>query len=82
MLVITRYCPFPPSLILDFRHLLQGECRSNVPDDGRNAVTWGVFSGKEITQTTIIERESFLSWKVCTVFFYFQGYEKLTLVIG
>ncbi|KAF9483791.1 MTHFR-domain-containing protein [Pholiota conissans] len=41
----------------------KGECRSNVPDDGRNAVTWGVFPGKEITQTTIIERESFLSWK-------------------
>ncbi|KAF8964011.1 methylenetetrahydrofolate reduct [Flammula alnicola] len=40
-----------------------GECRTNVPDDGRNAVTWGVFPGKEIVQTTIIERESFLSWK-------------------
>ncbi|KAG1858047.1 methylenetetrahydrofolate reductase-domain-containing protein [Suillus subalutaceus] len=42
---------------------LQGECRSNVPDDGRNAVTWGMFPGQEITQTTIIERESFLTWK-------------------
>lgn len=42
---------------------IQGECRSNVPDDGRNAVTWGVFPGQEVTQTTIIERESFLSWK-------------------
>lgn len=34
-------------------------------DDGRNAVTWGVFPGQEIVQTTIIERESFLAWKVC-----------------
>ncbi|KAF8163498.1 methylenetetrahydrofolate reductase-domain-containing protein [Crassisporium funariophilum] len=42
---------------------LKGDCRSNVPDDGRNAVTWGVFPGQEIVQTTIIERESFLSWK-------------------
>ncbi|KIM79705.1 hypothetical protein PILCRDRAFT_823250 [Piloderma croceum F 1598] len=42
---------------------IQGECWSNVPDGGRNAVTWGVFPGQEITQTTIIERESFLSWK-------------------
>lgn len=42
----------------------KGDCRSNVPHDGRNAVTWGVFPGKEIVQTTIIERESFLSWKV------------------
>lgn len=31
----------------------------------RNAVTWGVFPGQEIVQSTIIERESFLSWKVC-----------------
>lgn len=43
---------------------IQGECRSNVPEGGRNAVTWGVFPGQEITQTTIIERESFLTWKV------------------
>ncbi|TFK54614.1 MTHFR-domain-containing protein [Heliocybe sulcata] len=41
----------------------EGECRSNVPDGGRNAVTWGVFPGQEVLQTTIIERESFLSWK-------------------
>ncbi|KAH7906157.1 methylenetetrahydrofolate reductase-domain-containing protein [Hygrophoropsis aurantiaca] len=41
----------------------QGECRSNVPEDGRNAVTWGMFPGQEIAQTTIIERESFLTWK-------------------
>ncbi|KAF7311380.1 Methylenetetrahydrofolate reductase [Mycena kentingensis (nom. inval.)] len=40
-----------------------GKCRGNVPDDGRNAVTWGVFPGQEIVQTTIIERESFLTWK-------------------
>ncbi|KAJ4475679.1 methylenetetrahydrofolate reductase-domain-containing protein [Lentinula aciculospora] len=32
-------------------------------DDGRNAVTWGVFSGQELIQTTIIERQSFLAWK-------------------
>jgi len=40
-----------------------GECRGNVPEGGRNAVTWGVFPGQEIVQTTIIERESFVSWK-------------------
>jgi hypothetical protein len=27
-------------------------------------VTWGVFPGQEVVQTTIIERESFLTWKV------------------
>jgi hypothetical protein len=51
-----------------------------VPEGGRNAVTWGVFPGQEIAQTTIIERESFLSWKVgrawnCPVHF-------LTPVVG
>lgn len=40
-----------------------GECWGNVPEGGRNAVTWGVFPGQEIAQTTIIEKESFLSWK-------------------
>ena len=42
----------------------KGELRTNVPDGGRNAVTWGVFPGQEIAQSTIIERDSFLSWKV------------------
>ncbi|KAF9014000.1 methylenetetrahydrofolate reductase-domain-containing protein [Cyathus striatus] len=41
----------------------KGDMRTNVPENGRNAVTWGVFPGQEIAQTTIIERESFLSWK-------------------
>lgn len=44
---------------------LQGECRTNVSEDGRNAVTWGVFPGQEVVQTTIIEKESFITWKVC-----------------
>ncbi|GBE81900.1 methylenetetrahydrofolate reduct [Sparassis latifolia] len=42
---------------------VQGECWTNMPDDGRNAVTWGVFPGQEVAQSTIIEKESFLSWK-------------------
>lgn len=42
---------------------LQGCFKSNVQEEARNAVTWGVFPGKEIVQTTIIERESFLAWK-------------------
>ena len=39
-------------------------------EDGRNAVTWGVFPGQEVVQTTIIERESFLSWKVSLVLWH------------
>lgn len=41
----------------------KGGFKTNVSQNGRNAVTWGVFPGQEIIQTTIIEHESFLSWK-------------------
>ena len=59
--------------LLSFRMIIlsdQGDCRSNVSEDGRNAVTWGVFPGQEVVQTTIIERESFLLWKVSLVLRY------------
>jgi methylenetetrahydrofolate reductase (NADPH) len=49
---------------LMYWHNRQGEFRTNVPEDARNPVTWGVFPGQEIIQTTIIEHESFLNWKV------------------
>jgi methylenetetrahydrofolate reductase (NADPH) len=42
----------------------QGEGRTNIPEGGSNSVTWGVFPGQEITNSTIIGQESFLSWKV------------------
>jgi methylenetetrahydrofolate reductase (NADPH) len=40
-----------------------GELTTNAPGDGPNAVTWGVFPGKEIIQPTIVERVSFVAWK-------------------
>ncbi|TBU35607.1 MTHFR-domain-containing protein [Dichomitus squalens] len=46
-----------------FAGTAKGDVLTNVPEGGRNAVTWGVFPGQEIAQTTIIEKESFLSWK-------------------
>ncbi|KAI8974744.1 methylenetetrahydrofolate reductase-domain-containing protein [Pilobolus umbonatus] len=43
----------------------KGDFATNViDDDAQNAVTWGVFPGKEIIQPTIIEEASFKSWKV------------------
>jgi hypothetical protein len=33
-------------------------------EGGSNVVTWGVFPGQEIAASTIIERDSFLAWKV------------------
>ncbi|KAG6092241.1 hypothetical protein E4U30_005677 [Claviceps sp. LM220 group G6] len=40
-----------------------GELHTNAPSDGPNAVTWGVFPGKEIVQPTIVESVSFLAWR-------------------
>ncbi|KAJ1735400.1 methylenetetrahydrofolate reductase (NAD(P)H) met13 [Coemansia biformis] len=40
-----------------------GDLLTNCADDSPNAVTWGVFPGKEILQPTIVERVSFLAWK-------------------
>jgi len=40
-----------------------GRLETNAPSDGPNAVTWGVFPGKEIVQPTIVESISFLAWK-------------------
>lgn len=39
-----------------------GDLATNTPE-GPNAVTWGVFPGKEIVQPTIVESVSFLAWK-------------------
>ncbi|KAJ1879644.1 methylenetetrahydrofolate reductase (NAD(P)H) met13, partial [Kickxella alabastrina] len=41
----------------------RGELLTNCQEDSPNAVTWGVFPGKEILQPTIVERVSFLAWK-------------------
>ncbi|WVN89599.1 methylenetetrahydrofolate reductase [Cryptococcus depauperatus CBS 7841] len=40
-----------------------GGFKSNTESDAVNAVTWGVFPGQEIAQSTIIEETSFLAWK-------------------
>ncbi|CCU74276.1 unnamed protein product [Blumeria hordei] len=40
-----------------------GDLKTNSTHEGPNAVTWGVFPGKEIVQPTIVETISFLAWK-------------------
>lgn len=43
---------------------LDGNLTSNHPDGSRaNAVTWGIFPGREVLQPTIVEKVSFLAWK-------------------
>ena len=46
----------------------RGDLRTNTHSDGPNAVTWGVFPGKEIVQPTIVEAVSFMAWKVRSMF--------------
>ncbi|KAG0065574.1 hypothetical protein BGZ89_008199 [Linnemannia elongata] len=41
----------------------RGDLRTNSQNDGPNAVTWGVFVGKEIVQPTVVEVVSFVAWK-------------------
>jgi methylenetetrahydrofolate reductase (NADPH) len=40
-----------------------GDLRTNTQSDTPNAVTWGVFPGKEIIQPTIVESAAFMAWK-------------------
>lgn len=40
-----------------------GDLRTNTHSENPNAVTWGVFPGKEIVQPTIVEAVSFIAWK-------------------
>merc|ERR1712086_115609 len=35
----------------------------NVKDEEVNAVTWGVFKGKEIVQPTVVDATAFMIWK-------------------
>jgi methylenetetrahydrofolate reductase (NADPH) len=41
----------------------KGDLRTNNNSDGPNAVTWGIFPGKEVIQPTIVEAVSFMAWK-------------------
>ncbi|KZV87402.1 MTHFR-domain-containing protein [Exidia glandulosa HHB12029] len=50
-------------LVTYFAGNAEGEWATNMLDESGNAVTWGVFPGQEIAQSTIIERDSFLAWK-------------------
>lgn len=51
-------------LVKWFAGNMRGEFRSNLGKGDVNAVTWGVFGGKEIVTTTLIEEMSFRAWCV------------------
>ncbi|XP_043854162.1 methylenetetrahydrofolate reductase isoform X2 [Dromiciops gliroides] len=42
---------------------VKGENVTNAPDLQPNAVTWGIFPGREIIQPTVVDPVSFMFWK-------------------
>lgn len=59
----------PPAVASEmFSFLWQGQNITNAPDLQPNAVTWGIFPGREIIQPTVVDPVSFLSWKVSPPF--------------
>ena len=59
---IVEACKGQPSLT--FQALNQaGDSKTNCEDAAVNAVTWGVFPGKEVVQPTVVDSESFKIWK-------------------
>uniref|UniRef100_A0A8C9V2L9 Methylenetetrahydrofolate reductase (NADPH) n=1 Tax=Scleropages formosus TaxID=113540 RepID=A0A8C9V2L9_SCLFO len=43
---------------------VQGKNITNAPEMQPNAVTWGIFPGREIVQPTVVDPVSFMYWKV------------------
>ncbi len=42
---------------------IDGNLLTNTSNDGPNAVTWGIYPGREVLQPTVVEKISFLAWK-------------------
>lgn len=63
MYLLTHSIP-PPAAASKALFSLQGQNITNAPDLQPNAVTWGIFPGREIIKPTVVDPVSFLSWKV------------------
>lgn len=61
--LIKRIEATPSAAITYYAVNKLGDLRTNVQSDSPNAVTWGVFPGKEIVQPTIVDPISFIAWK-------------------
>ena len=60
---IIAACASKPSLTYHAMNA-SGDSKSNLPADSTvNAVTWGVFPGREVMQPTVVDGESFAIWK-------------------
>jgi methylenetetrahydrofolate reductase (NADPH) len=61
--LIERMGPTAASGLTYYAGNRAGDFRTNMAQGDANAVTWGVFVGKEIVTTTLIEEMSFKAWK-------------------
>lgn len=60
---LVRAVEANPTPVSYFAGTSDPECfETNVEPNGLNAVTWGVFPGREVAQSTIIEEQSFRAW--------------------
>ena len=59
---IVEACKAKPSITYQALNLA-GDSKTNCGDGSVNAVTWGVFPGKEVIQPTVVDSESFRVWK-------------------
>ncbi|XP_040182018.1 methylenetetrahydrofolate reductase [Rana temporaria] len=57
--VLKRYEPRVNYHIVN----VHGKNITNAPDLQPNAVTWGIFPGREIIQPTVVDPDSFMYWK-------------------
>ncbi|XP_039612004.1 methylenetetrahydrofolate reductase isoform X1 [Polypterus senegalus] len=57
--VLKKYEPRVNYHIVD----VKGKNITNAPDMQPNAVTWGIFPGREIVQPTVVDPVSFMYWK-------------------
>lgn len=51
---------------------VQGQNTTNAHDMQPNAVTWGIFPGREIVQPTVVDPVSFMYWKVSSLIVVFK----------
>ncbi|KAJ8478040.1 hypothetical protein OPV22_021767 [Ensete ventricosum] len=76
LIPITENCKALPSLTYIAVNK-EGEYVSNVALNAVNAVTWGVFPGKEIMQPTVVDPASFMIWKDEAFEIWTRGWARL-----
>lgn len=61
---------------------VQGHNMTNAHEMQPNAVTWGIFPGREIVQPTVVDPVSFMYWKVCSFRSLWWSYQPCHFTCG